>query len=303
MQKMMIAVLTLAGIAGLMSVLGHITGAQTSPSSAAAPRTTPLAAPSNQLEDALLEWPLPPGEQVYRRIDGKHLHQYVEEQAAISRRYRDQGHPRFWGRIIGTSADAESAEWLANKFKSFGLSDVRIQQLDLGPQWFPERWAVTVTGGGKTITLDSAQPAYRAAALPRGGIDVEAVYGGMGSAADLVGKDLQGKAVFTYTMLGAHNEDALKRGDEKGAVAIFEVDMLPGNMRYQAYPSNTNAPAFTIGSDDGLAVRDLIASLPPGQTARVKATLDVQMVPNLETALVWGTLPGEIGRASCRERV
>ena len=63
-------------------------------------------------------------------------------------------------------------------------------------------------------------------------------------------------------------------------------------MRYQAYPSNTKAPAFTVGSDDGLAVRDLIASLPPGQSARVKATLDVQMVPNLKTALVWGTLPG-----------
>src|SRR5207244_9256430 len=62
--------------------------------------------------------------------------------------------------------------------------------------------------------------------------------------------------------------------------------------RYEAYPSNTKAPAFTVGSDDGLAVRDLIASLPPGQSAHVKATLDVQMVPNLKTALVWGTLPG-----------
>jgi Peptidase family M28 len=61
---------------------------------------------------------------------------------------------------------------------------------------------------------------------------------------------------------------------------------------YQAYPSNTTASAFTIGGDDGLAVRDLIASLAPGQTARVKATLDVHLVPNLKTALVWGTLPG-----------
>src|ERR1043165_2486727 len=83
------------------------------------------------LEDALLEWPLPPGEQAYGRIDGRHLHRFVEEQAAISRRYRDQGHPKFWGRIIGTSADAESAEWLASKFRSFGMSDVRIQPLDL----------------------------------------------------------------------------------------------------------------------------------------------------------------------------
>ena len=81
------------------------------------------AEPRGTLDDALLEWPLPPGEQVYRRIDGKHLHRYVDEQAAISRRYRDQGHPRFWGRIIGSSADAESAEWLANTFRSLGMSD------------------------------------------------------------------------------------------------------------------------------------------------------------------------------------
>jgi hypothetical protein len=40
------------------------------------------------------------------------MHSHVAEQAAISRRYRDQGHPKFWGRIIGTSADAESAAWL-----------------------------------------------------------------------------------------------------------------------------------------------------------------------------------------------
>src|SRR6266571_2245839 len=157
MRKMMIAVLTVSAIAGLMSVLGRAAQAQTSPSSAAAPRTTLLAAPSNKLEDALLEWPLPAGEQAYGRIDGKRLHHYVEEQAAISRRYRDQGHPKFWGRIIGSSADAESAEWLAKTFKSFGMSDVRIQPLDLSPQWFPQKWEVTVTGGGKTIRLDSAQ--------------------------------------------------------------------------------------------------------------------------------------------------
>ena len=292
MRKMMMSALTLIVASGGTSVPGRATQAQTAPSGAAAPRTTLLAAPSDRLADALLEWPLPPGEQAYGKIDGKHLHQYVEEQAAISRRYRDQGHPKFWGRVIGSSADAESAEWLANKFRPIGMSDVRIQPLDLSPQWFPNQWDVTVTGGGKTITLDSAQPDYRAAALPPGGIDVEAVYAGLGSEADFVGKDVKGKAVFTYTMLGLRDENAVKRADGKDAAAIFEVDMLPGNMRYQAYPSNTRAPAFTVGGDDGLAVRDLVASLPAGETARVKATLDVQMIPNLKTALVWGTLPG-----------
>jgi hypothetical protein len=291
MRKAIIGVVASMALGGVTGLGSLVTRAQTS-SSAAIPHTTPLAVPSTKLEDALLEWPLPPSEQAYGKIDGKHLHQYVEEQAAISRRYRDQGHPKFWGRIIGTSADAESAEWLANKFKMFGMSDVRVQPLNLDPQWFPQKWEVSVTGGGKTISLDSAQPDYRAAALPTTGLDVEAVYGGMGSAADLIGKDVRGKAVFTYTMLGMHNEDAVKRADDKGAVAIFEVDTLPGNMRYQAYPSNTKATAFTLGSDDGLAVRDLMASLPPGQSVRVRATLGVQMVPNLKTALIWGTLPG-----------
>jgi len=275
MRKVLISVLMLGSAWAVTTAIGHTQ----------APAT--MSGP-----DALLEWPLPPGAQAYAKIDGRHLHRYVEEQAAIARRYRDQGHPKFWGRIIGSSADAESAGWLAAKFTSSGLTDVRVQPLDLSPQWFPQQWAVTVTAGGKTIVLESAQPDYRAAALPAGGIDVEAVYAGLGSEADFSGKDVKGKAVFTYTMLGAPNENAVKRADDKGAVAIFEVDMQPGNMRYQAYPSNTKAPAFTVGGDDGLAVRDLIASLPPGQSVRVKATLDVQMVPNLKTALVWGTLPG-----------
>ena len=253
------------------------------------------AAPAHglgNLEDALLEWPLPPGEQRYGAIDGKHLHRYVVEQAAISRHYRDQGHPKFWGRIIGTPGDAESAEWLAAKFRTIGLTDVRIQSLDLMPQWMPQSWDVSISSGGKTIQLDSAQPDYGSNGTPTEGLDVEAVYGGLGSEADFAGKDVRGKAVFTFTLLGMKPQGGPKRADAKGAAAIFEVDMLPGNMRYQAYPAGTKAPAFTVGSDDGYAARDLIAVAPKGQPPQVKVRLDVRRVPNLKTALVWGTLPG-----------
>jgi len=244
------------------------------------------------LEDALLRWPLPPGEERYAGIDGKRMHRDVVAQAAISRRYRDQGHPKFWGRITGTSADAESAEWLSGRFKAAGLTDVRIQPLDLEPQWFPQTWDVVVTGGDKTIHVESAQPHYGANALPTGGIEVEAVYAGLGSEADFAGKDVRGKAVFVFNQTGLKNENAVRRADAKGAAAIFEVDMLPGNMRYQAYPSGTKAPAFEVGSVDGYAVRDLIAALPAGQTATVKASFTMQMVPNLKSALVWGTIKG-----------
>ena len=259
-----------------------------SPSSA----VTPRAEIYPTLDDAFLRWPLPAGAERYGAIDGKRMHKDVVEQTQMSRRYRDAGHPKFWGRITGTSSDAESAQWLAAKFKAAGLSDVRIQPLDLEPQWMPQTWDVALTGSGKTIRIESAQPFYGANALPAGGIDVEAVYAGLGSEADFAGKNVTGKAVFVFNQTGLRDEGAVRRADAKGAVVVFEVDMLPGNMRYQAYPSGTNAPAFTVGSDDGYAARDLIAAMPPGQTARVKARFEMQRVPKLNSALVWGTLPG-----------
>jgi hypothetical protein len=258
-------------------------------------QTKSTAAPTHSLrnlDDALLHWPLPPGEQGYGAINGKLLHRYVVEQAAISRHYRDQGHPKFWGRIIGTSSDAESAGWLAGKFRAIGLVDVRIQSLDLAPQWMPQAWDASISSGGKTVRLESAQPDYGSAGTSPETEDLQAVYAGLGSEADFAGKDVRGKAVFTFTMLGMKPEGAAKRADAKGAAVIFEVNMLPGNTRYQAYPSGTRAPAFTLGSDDGYAARDLIAAAPKGQPPAVKVRLDVQRVPNLKTALVWGTLPG-----------
>jgi hypothetical protein len=130
---------------------------------------------------------------------------------------------------------------------------------------------------------------------PADGLDLEAVYVGLGSEADYVGKDVRGKAVFVFTQVGiqlGQDWTALaKRADAKGAAAYLEVDMLPGNMRYQGYPSNTKATAFTIGSGDGFALRDMIVAAPT-QTPRVRVALDTKMEPNLRTSLVWGTLPG-----------
>src|SRR5437868_14650770 len=78
----------------------------------------------------------------YSSIDGTHLKAYVEELAAMSRRYRDNGHPQFWGRIIGSEADAGNGRWLMAKLKALGLADVREQPLDLPPQWMPQSWRV-----------------------------------------------------------------------------------------------------------------------------------------------------------------
>jgi hypothetical protein len=118
---------------------------------------TPPAGPLYKLEDAFLRWPLPPGADAYGWLDGKRMHRYVVEQAEIARRYRDAGHPQFWGRITGTSGDAESAEWMMEKFRRFGLTDVRMQPHDPEPQWMPRWWTVTAGTSGRSLPLGSAQ--------------------------------------------------------------------------------------------------------------------------------------------------
>src|SRR5882762_2401454 len=180
MKSMMVFALSLAWVASVAS--------------AQAP-----AKPLYVLEDSYLHWRLLPAEQAYLSIDGKHLKQYVEDLTAISRRYRDNGHPQFWGRITGTEADAENAQWLLDRFRKIGLSDVREQSLDLPPQWVPASWSVAASAGGKTVTLDSAQPTSTSPGTPPSGLDLEAVDVALATDGDLSGRDLKGKAVFFYS--------------------------------------------------------------------------------------------------------
>jgi hypothetical protein len=269
------------------------------PQIVAPPSLPPPPAPAlYDLDDAYLEWNLAPADQKYASIEGRHLKQYVLDQTAISRRYRDAGH-EFWGRIIGTEADAEDTRWLMDKFRAAGLSDVHLQSFDLPPQWMPQSWSVIAVGGGKTLQLQAAQPAYLTPGTSPAGLDLEAVYVGLGSEADFRGRDVRGKAVLLFSMPqpdslwnSAASEGAVERAEAKGAAAILDVIAAPGNFRMQLYPKGNKIPAFSIGYEDGNAVRNLIAEMPAGEAPRVKIHLDVQQVPGMKTATVWGTLPG-----------
>jgi hypothetical protein len=253
--------------------------------------------------DNWLRWPLPASEQAYAAIDGVRLLTYVKDLTAISRRSRDR-REQYWGRIIGTQSDVESSEWLADKFRKAGLEDVRAQPLDLPPLWFPTSWSVNVTGAGKSVSLESAWPARNMPATPPAGLDLnldlEAAYVGMGTEADFAGRDVRGRAVFIYSMPmpgpwqhSANVDDAIRRAEQRGAAATFTIIALPGNIRSAApLRAEGKLPTFSIGLQDGTAVRRLIETASPQQPPRVKLTLATKMVAGLKTTNVWGVLPG-----------
>ncbi|MBT72507.1 MAG: hypothetical protein CMQ15_10810 [Gammaproteobacteria bacterium] len=240
------------------------------------------------LQDSFLEWP--DTTNAYASVDGHRMQTYVVEQQDISRRYRDTVNPQYWGRIIGASSDWESAEWLEQKYRDLELQDISIQPFDLTPQWFPQSWSVTVTVAGREYSVATAHPFYRSTGTDTNGVELELIYVGLGTEADFAGRDVAGKAVLISDMLGLPEEGALLRASEKGAAAIFNARMMPGNMRYQAYPVVTDVPTFTLGNEDGIALRELIeGDLVP----KLKIKLDIDIVSGLQTAMVWGTLPGQ----------
>jgi hypothetical protein len=182
------------------------------------------------------------------------------------------------------------------RFRELGLTDVRQQIFDLPPQWMPRSWSVVAAGPAKTVKLETAQPTYQSVGTTGAGLDLEAVYVGMASDADLaLSRDVKGKAAFFYSIDTSSRhvgvaDNAIRRLAERGAAAIFVIQGIPGNIITQFYPVNSPVPTFSLGQRDGFALRDLVAA--STAPTRVKITLDVQQVPNLKSGTVWATLPG-----------
>jgi Peptidase family M28 len=284
-------------------------GAEQPPPALTAPSASKSRGVSTVPDDRFLRQPLTPANQAYAAIDGGRIKQYVRELTAISRRYRDAGH-QYWGRLIGLESDAWTAEWMADRLRAAGATNVRIQPVDLPPQWVPQSWDVRATGGGKTLTLASAQPGRGSPGVaPR---ELEAVWVGLGTEADFAGRDVRGKAAFIYGVpvpgartTSASLNGAFRRASRRGAAVIFLVIGLPGNISSMVSivsivsgagdeePSNAQqVPSFTLGATDGDAVRALIEQAPPGEPPRIRVRFDVRMVPGLKTANVWGEVRG-----------
>ena len=153
---------------------------------------------------------------------------------------------------------------------------------------------IQFSAGGKTFDFKSARPAEHSH-LPAGGLDIDVVWVGTGSAADYVGKDVKGKAVLIQDIptpgVLRHSivlEGAIQRAYEKGAAAVGMMYGISDNMTLWELRTS-GKPGFNLGYEDGKIIRDLIGQ---GQTVKVKLRLESEERSGLKTASVLGTLPG-----------
>jgi len=285
-RVVVVASVMVAGAAGLAGQQPLAPGVQRA-------RDNPVTMHPHDLEASYIRMPLPVGQEKYGRIDGNHLKTYVNEITAVSRRSRDDGE-LLWGRIAGTKYDDMVEGLVEAKFKQFGLVNVRRQYFELGPQWFPTKWAFQATGAGQTLTFKTIQAGRNARPTPPGGLDLEAVWVGAGNEADFTGRDVKGKLAvlqsFPMPSVVGHQSGyngGLARAAAKGAAAVLINVAIPGNL-LTAVSAPGGLTTFSFGTEDMAAFQRLLE----GGPVKVHLELSTENRTGLRDASVWGELPG-----------
>jgi len=250
-----------------------------------------------QPDENYIQLPLPAGEQKYAAIKGADIRKIQADVVGISEKSKTDGN-QYWGRIAGTEYDHMTSDYVMAAFKKIGLEQVREQELDLPPQWMPQSWRVEMLVEGKTIPLTSAFPFQNSVGTDAGQtLTEDPVWVGMGTAADFLGRDVKGKAVFVYSWPTPGGRDstalfngALKRAQDAGAASLFMVLAIPGNAASINSNFASKVPGMSLGQDDGNMAREAIEK---GEDPKIRVSLDVKTVPGLKTHNTWGVLPGE----------
>lgn len=248
------------------------------------------------LKDNYLRWALPQGGERYGRIDGADLKRYVDQLADISIRYRDAGHPQYWGRIQGTSGDAETQHWLLDQFRQIGLEQVRAQPFDMKPMQLPDRWTVQIVSkSGEAFTFETAYP-FRRDMVDALALEAPLVSAGLGEPLDILGRDIAGKIALIHAtpegsafMTSASLVNAMQNLKAAGAVGVILSLDLPGNVSgYLGLPPVL--PYFVVSREEGDRARAMLVA--DGGQAVGRMSLTSTVIEKPTTALIWGVLPG-----------
>ena len=247
-------------------------------------------------DEAYLRWPLPKGEEAYAGIDGMAMKKKIPEITAISRKSRDDGN-QFWGRIAGTIYDRMIQDWVAQQFKAIGLEQVRRQELDMSPLWYPNSWEASFVIGDAVTPLKTTFPITDTVGTGGKTIEAPAIWLGLGTPADFKDRDVRSKAVLLYSNPTPGGRDhfarwsgSMLRANKAGAAMVLIVMDIPGDVTTEPEAgAGTTVPTLTISMKEGTAIREAIEA---GKEVTLRLRADIERKQGLKTANVWGVLPG-----------
>ena len=235
--------------------------------------------------------PDPDMNKLYVSVNGDSVFEYLSELTNFSVQSKEDGNA-LWGRIAGSVYEQRATEYVASKFKEWGMEHVRIQEFNLtSGDWHLEKTALQVQLGNSTdawVNLETATTPYPSGVTSDVGILAPLQYVGLGTIADLRGRDLSGKIIllhvraFEDVLYHSGLESAKRIAKTTGAAGMILWMDLPGNEKYatqlfDGYKWIDQIPWVTIGYEDGLYLRKLIESLPEDELPMVRLTVNGEL--------------------------
>jgi aminopeptidase YwaD len=171
----------------------------------------------------------------------------------------------------GSEAGQQAANYIAERFRALGLSDVHYETFSV-PRW-------RLTSKAFTLTIDGVDstPGFDVFEASNSGIaDGELVDVASATEGDLAGIDLTGKIALVKRETSFHRSAQLRNVAAKGAAAMLYLSVAPENLRQVGsvrfgWNATEPIPAITIGADDGATIKAALAASKP-----VRARIDVQ---------------------------
>ena len=239
-------------------------------------------------------------------ISTETLMEYVQDLIVIA----DSSKMRtlYWGRITGSDADHETADYLQQRLAGAGYDEIAMERIPW-ERTYPAHWSVhapaDVEDAGNRTMLSSAFPVVlpmdtgQQATRIRG----ELAYIGAGSAIDFLHQDVREKIVLiesrTLQGVGLHTGaiGAYQRAVENGAIGVLITLDTPGN--YMAslplfFPMDAErqVPAFTIGREDGEQIYEYLLQSQSRLPIWVNMEFAQEPEPTTHTYNITAWLPG-----------
>lgn len=239
----------------------------------------------------------------YAHIRGENLMQTVRDVVAISAQSKADGNT-LWGRVSGGPYERMTAEYIEQQFKATGLQNVAIETFPRAPQPWPVSWSVSLLADAaygaatKDYRFDLAFPSTDDFLTEPAGIEAELVYVGLGTPADLVGRELKGRIAVVHSVLQqstfSHTAVGVPARLEKaGAVGVLTVMEVPGAVQLKPFGLHCeHIPCFALNQDDGRFLEEVIAKAASVKPARMRLVLKTEQKTGWVAQNVLGFIPG-----------
>ena len=247
------------------------------------------------------------------------IEQFAMQLVDISKQSKADGNI-LWGRIQGTKYEHQAQELVAQTLRSYGIEDVRQDHFPIRfPQWLPTKNELTVTQCNDldtAFTFKNAITPFPSGLTTQEGIEAEVVYVGQGTAAELSGRNLEGKIVLLQADFSAGGPMYSSARTAYSRIATGQYGIPAGVIAWWTLPGakqiatrvgamgggdsvGAALPWISLGYDDGLYLRKLLDRADESNPVKVRMCVRGEMEDGTQrsSSNVYGFIPGNTGKS------